>query len=68
MKENNSNVSLIEYFKEIFDFEKGARDMYDTFLLDLKNPEDLAQVKGIRDDEESHMQIVEKIIKIIEAD
>lgn len=68
MNEKLQNEQLINYFKELFSYEKGARDLYDNIILDLKDLEDLEQVKGIRSDEEKHMQIVDKIIKIIEAD
>jgi rubrerythrin len=65
MEENKKN--LIKYFNELYNIEKGARDLYSKFLLDLKDKDDIKKVSKIRDEEEKHMQIVEKIIKIIKS-
>ena len=41
MNEKLQNEQLINYFKELFSYEKGARDLYDNIILDLKDLEDL---------------------------
>ncbi len=65
MEEDKKN--LIKYFNELYNIEKNARDLYSKFLLDLKDKDDIKKVAKIRDEEEKHMQIVEKIIKIIKS-
>lgn len=65
MKE--SDKKLIKYFRDLYNIEKGARDLYNEFLMELKDEKEIAQVKKIRDDEEKHMQIAEEIISIINS-
>lgn len=62
-----SDKQLIKYFRELYNIEKGARDLYNDFLAELRDEKEIVQIRKIRDDEEKHMKIVEQIIEIISS-
>ena len=58
---------LLTNFKELFLTEQKARDYYNGLLkLDIPKSDSLV-IESIRNDEESHMQIVESILEILKV-
>lgn len=63
-----SKQKLLDNFNELLSIEQKARDYYND-LLKLKIPAgDRRAITHIRDDEERHIKIAQKIVKIIETD
>jgi rubrerythrin len=50
-----------QYFDDLYDLEKEARDLYHGFLKDLKDKYARKIIRGIMEDEEKHMKIAKNI-------
>lgn len=66
MKEDKE--MLLKYFRSLYDTEKTARDLYLDFLGTSKDEKINKKIEKIKKDEEKHMEIVKKIISLIEED
>ena len=63
---NKENQRLIEEFEELLGIEKTARDFYQKMLEDSAlEPHSRSVITHIKDDEVSHMVIVQNILDII---
>lgn len=63
----NTKEQLVSSFKELYLIEKKAYDFYSEKLLESLSDYEEKVIQEIRNDEERHMEIATKIIKIIEA-
>ena len=56
----------IEPFQELYEKEKQARDLYDSYIKKLKNKELIQMFSFIKKQEEGHMEIAKKLIELVE--
>lgn len=58
---------LISSFEELYLIEKKAHDLYESKLEESLSDRERDAIQGIHDDEKRHMEIVQKIIKLIQG-
>jgi len=66
MKMKNDREILIKMFDDLYLWEKQAKDLYDDYLKTLKDKKEVEIIRGIRDDELRHMQIVKNLHNLVE--
>ncbi len=59
---------ILAQFREIYELEKIARDIYNGILSAAKDPEVRSVVKSIRDDEIRHMRLAKRAISILDSE
>jgi len=64
MKE--SKEIFLRYFRDLYESEKAAYDLYSNFLVTSKDEVINKKIEKIKNDEEKHMEIAKKIITLIE--
>ncbi len=57
---------LSKMFEDLYWLEKQARDLYSDYLRDLKDEKTRAIVTAIRDDEDRHMRVAQKLLDLLE--
>ncbi|MFA6215429.1 MAG: hypothetical protein WC768_02585 [Patescibacteria group bacterium] len=62
----NDREILIKMFDDLYLWEKQAKDLYDDYLKTLKDKKEVEIIRGIRDDELRHMQIVKNLHNLVE--
>ena len=60
-----STESLREEFKELYEIEKIARDLYSNIVKNVTDKEIKREVEKICDDEKRHMRLVMKALRIL---
>lgn len=63
---SEQNIDLINMCKDLYTLEKEARDIYASFLVDLKDEFEIKVIDKIRQDEVEHMKIAQEMLKIAE--
>ncbi|MFA6130763.1 MAG: hypothetical protein WC730_00650 [Patescibacteria group bacterium] len=58
---------LRTFFSDVAELEKKARDLYDSFLLDLAGTEAEEIITHIRDQEIGHMRIADELQSIMKS-
>lgn len=59
-----TNENLQKIFKELYLLEKQARDLYSEYLAEISNEKASKIIMEIREEEEKHMEIAQKLIDI----
>lgn len=57
---------LVSSFEELYLIEKKAHDLYEAKLDERLSEAERKAIQGIHDDEERHMDIVRKIVNLIQ--
>ncbi len=64
MNQKRNNQKLAKMSKDLYLLEKQARDIYDDFLINLKDPVAVGIISQIRDDEVRHMELAKQLQEI----
>ena len=64
----SSRKEVLDILHRILELETGARDDYNKYMKEFKNPKIVTDYTFIRDQEIEHMEIAKKMIKLAEKE